>query len=244
MIVAQAELDAILDRKIRKRVLELPVRHGKLAELKRCPMHKGGVYHLKPPLPFDRFLKRAEQQQPRKEAVLWLIGRVERWEPKPVTITVSHEPKRQGDVWFVRFLRGDHAEAFSDAPLYLAGDGGFTSVASHQAVPGDPEYLAPFAEDLKRAREAARQKRLSPAQTIVSRMEADAKTCRDVMISVKAGNRARLIQKELQKLAAEVGLDIGATLSRLSRSDRAASQAPVDAEDEPRPRGIESGLRR
>jgi hypothetical protein len=240
VIVAQAELDAILNRKIRKRVLELPVRHGSLGELKRCPMRRGGVYHLKPPLPFDRLLARAEQRRPRKEAVLWLIGRVERWEPKPVTITVSHEPERQGDIWFVRFLKGDEAELLDDSSLFLSGDGGFTSIASRQAVPGDPPYCPPFAEDLERARQAAREKRLTPAQAIMARMKADAETCRDAMVTVKAGNRARLIAKEIAKLQAEVALDNGATLSR---SDRAASQAPVDAEDEPRPRGTESGLR-
>jgi hypothetical protein len=302
MILAQVELDAILNRKVRKRVLELPVRHGRLGELKRCPMRRGGVYHLKPPLPFDRFLERAPESpaptrrhepaicstckgtgkvedilaaelgldvrcprcggvghlgvahyggSPSARSVLWLIGRVERWEPKPVTITVSHEPERQGDLWLVSFLlfRGENAEdearkagdAMRDEALFLSGDGGFTSAASRQAVPGDPPYCAPFAADLERAREAARQKRLTPAQTIVSRMKADAMTCRDVMISVKAANRARLIQKELEKLASEVGLDNGAMLSR---SDRAACQAPVAAEDGTRPRGTDSDLRR
>lgn len=203
-------------------------------------MHKGGVYHLKPPLPFDRFLARAEQQQPRKRAVLALIGRVERWEPKPIAITVSHEPERHGDVWFVRFLRGDHADMLDDSPLYLAGDGTFTSVASRQAVPGDPEYLAPLAEDLARAREAARQKRLTPAQEIVKRMKADAETCREVMISVKAGNRARLIQKQLKKLSDELALDDGATLVA---SDRAAAECSAAVEGEGQPCGTESGLR-
>lgn len=204
MIVAQAELDAILNRKIRKRVLELPVRHGRLGELKRCPMRRGGVYHLKPPLPFDRLLERAVQRQPRKEAVLWLIGRVERWEPKPVTITVSHEPLRQGDVWFVRFLRGDEAEVFDDSPLFLSGDGSFTSIASRQAVPGDPPYWPPFAEDLERARTAAREKRVSPDLTSVRRLTGGLKTCREVMSNIKAANLLKRAQRNLEAAEREL----------------------------------------
>jgi hypothetical protein len=60
-------------------------------------------------------------------------------------------------------------------------------------------------------------------------MKADAETCRDVMVTVKAGNRARLIAKEIAKLQAEVALDNGATLST---SDRPAS-ITVAVEDGP-----------
>lgn len=239
MIVAQADLDAILDRKIRKRLLELPVRHGKFGELKRCPVRLGGEYPLFPPLPYERMLARAEAIQPRKHAVLWLIARVQRWEPKPVHITVSQPPEIQGEVWLVRFIRGEEREAFDDSAVYLSADGGFTTVASRQAVPGDPEYLAPFAEDLKRAREDARKKRLTPAQEIVQRMQADAMRCRDVMVTVKAGNRARLIAKELAKLQAELGLDDRATVSV---SDRVASQAPSMTETSPGRSDTESEL--
>ena len=210
MIVAQAELDAILDRKVRKRLLELPVRYapklgaGDKGALKRCPMRRGGVYQLFPPLPFERFLARASEQPSRARSVLWLIDRVQRWTPRGVTITVSQPPERQGDVWLVRFVKGDEQEYFDDTLPYLSGDGGFTMVASRQAVPGDPPYCAPFAEDLEKAREDARKKRLTPAQEAVEKMRAEAHTCREVMATVKAGNRMRLIQKELQKLAAEL----------------------------------------
>ena len=229
MIVAQPELDAILDRRVRKRVLELPVRYrrqlgeGDRGAWMRCPMRVGGVYGLVPPVPFARFLERAERHEPRKRAVLWLVGRVERWEPKRVTITVR-EVERQGELWLVSFIRGEEAEVFNDKAVYLAPDGGFTTVASRQSVPGDPEYLAPLAEDLARARLAAREKRLTPAQVIIARMKADAESCRDVMVTVKAGNRARLIAHQLQKLQAEVALDDSATLDT---SDRAAAECPA-----------------
>lgn len=232
--VSQADYDAILDRKIRKRLIERPIRYGRFGERKRCPMRVGGEYQLVPPIPYERMLARAELRQPRKRAVVWLIGRVERWSPKPVTITVSQAPEIQGELWIVRFIRGEEREAFDDAPVYLSADGGFTTVASRQAIPGDPEYLAPLAEDLARARKAAREKRLTPAQLLVSRMAADAERCRDVMVTVKAGNRANLIRKELFKLQAELALDSGATLEGVGP----APQAPADDQGEPRPSGI------
>lgn len=271
MIVAQAELDAILNRKVRKRLLELPVRYRrKLGDsdngaLKPCPMRPGGVYRLRAPVPYERFMERAPEQpasihhqpprpdpaheahpwvlhsggSPRARSVLWLIGRCERHDEKPVTITVR-SIERQGETWLVSFLRGDEADMFDDSPVYLASDGGFTGIASRQAVPGDPEYLAPFAEDLARARADAREKRLTPAQEIVAKMRADADTCREVMVTVKAGNRARLIAKELARLAGEVALDSGATLAV---SDCAACQAPVAVGDGTPPGGTGSDVR-
>jgi hypothetical protein len=198
MIVAQTELDQILDRKIRKRLLELPVRHGKFGERKRCPVRLGQQVDLYPPIPFERMLARAEQRQPRKHAVVWLIGRVERWEPKPVTITVSQTPVIQGEVWLVRFIRGSEREAFDTSAVYLSADGGFTTVASRQAVPGDPEYLAPFAEDLARARLDAREKRLTPQLADVRRLTGDLQKCRDVMTNVKAGTLLKRAQRNLE----------------------------------------------
>jgi len=239
VIVSQADLDAILDRKVRKRLLELPVRHGKFGELKRCPTRVGKVERLYPPIPFERFLARAGEQPSHARSVLWLIDRVQRWDPKPTTITVR-QVDRESETWIIHFIRGDEREAFDDTGVYLSADGGFTTVASRQSVPGDPEYLAPLAEDLARARLAAREKRLTPAQLLVSRMAADAERCRDVMVTVKAGNRANLIRKELFKLQAELALDSGAILDA---SDRAARQAPVDDQDEPRPSGTGSELR-
>jgi hypothetical protein len=293
VIVAQADLDAILDRKVRKRLLELPVRYGKFGELKRCPMRVGGVYNLSAPIPFDRFLERApgqpapatrrhepdncpackgagkiddvllgelglEVQCPdcfgvgktgvlhyggsaRARSVLWLIDRCNRHYSKPVTITVR-DVERQGETWLVSFLKGDEAEVFNDAPVYLASTGDFTTVASRQAVPGDPEYLPPFAEDLARARQKALEKRVEPHRTDLAAMRAAHKRMaeRKHTMAVAARRRLALIERETEKLAGELAIDSGATLSE---SDRAESQPPAEVEGERPPSGIGSDVR-
>jgi hypothetical protein len=247
VIVAQAELDAILDRKVRKRLLELPVRYapklgdGDKGALRRCPMRVGGVYHLSAPVPYERYAARAGAQPNRARAVLWLIGICERHRSKPVTITVR-SVERQGETWLVSFLRGDEAEAFNDSPLYLAGDGGFTMVASRQAVRGDPEYLAPFAEDLERARESAREKRIAPHREGLAAVHAAHKRLaeRKHTMQVRARRRLALIERETEKLVGELALDSGAILGE---SDRAESQSPADVEGERPPNGTRSDVR-
>jgi hypothetical protein len=226
VIVAQPDLDAILDRKARKRLLELPVRYGKFKERKRCPMRVGGVYHLSAPIPYERYAARASEQPTRARAVLWLIGRCERHQGKPTTITVR-EVERHGETWLVRFLKGDEAEAFRDTPIYLSRDNDFTTIASRQAVPGDAEYLAPFAEDLARARAKALEKRIEPHRSALAAMRAAQRrmAVRKHTMVVKARRRLALIERETEKLADELALDGRATLET---SDRAESQSPVD----------------
>jgi hypothetical protein len=68
--------------------------------------------------------------------------------------------------------------------------------------------LVPFAEDLARAREQARQKRDTPQRELVSKMQADAESLQQATVDVKSRNRARLIQKELQRLADELQLEL------------------------------------
>jgi acyl-homoserine lactone acylase PvdQ len=124
------------------------------------------------------------------------------------------------------------AEALSDAPVYLAPDGGFTTVAARQAVPGDPEYLPPFAKDLARAREAARQKRQSPQRERVSMMQAQAGELQREMTDMKLRNRARRIAHDLAHLDLALRvLDSEASLARDEPdvdSDSPPSQGPSD----------------
>jgi hypothetical protein len=110
-------------------------------------------------------------------------------------------------------------------------------VASRQTVKGDPEYLSPLEDDIRRARERALDARVSPHRAEVRRLRDEADTLAGSMTAMKARNRVRLAAKELEKALAELSLDTGATLQA---SDCAARQAPVEAEDEPRPSGTES----
>jgi hypothetical protein len=239
MILAQADLDAILDRKVRKRLLELPVRYGRFGERKRCPMRVGGVYHLKPPIPYERYASRASEQPTRARAVLWLIGRCERHQDKPTTITVR-EVERQGETWLVSFLKGQEAEVFNDDPLYLSSDGGFTAVAARQAVPADPEYLPPLAEDLARARLDAREKRAVPELASVRRLTGELQTCRAVMTNVKAGTLLKRAQRNLEAaqraLLSEGVLDsemVAASAGSAVEADRPPSAAPLARPESP-----------
>ena len=120
MIVPQAEIEQI-QSKIRRRVIELPVQHGKrFGELKKCPMRAGGVYRLKARIPHERYLAEAQQKSTRARGVLWLIERCEQTQ-KTVKITVRDPPERQGDVWIVRFFKGDQAAESLDRPRLLRG---------------------------------------------------------------------------------------------------------------------------
>lgn len=229
MIVSQAEIDLIQDPKTHRRELHLPVRHGRHGERKRCPMHVGGVYHLKPPIPYDQYRARAEQQLGRARSVLWLIGRCERHYSRPLTITVS-DVQRHGDTWTVRFLKGDHAEYFR-GPVFLARHNDFTMVPSQQTVRGDPEYLAPLAEDLARARGKALEKRLEPNRSDLAAIRAAHKRMAERKHTMKVATRRRLalIERETAKLDAELSVDGGGTLGP---SDCAESESPADVEGE------------
>jgi hypothetical protein len=234
VFVSQAEIDQIRG-KMRRRVLELPVEYGKLGELK-LPVREGGVYTLKPPIPYVRYRGEAERHQPtRAIAVLRLIDLCD-MPRRTVTITVTHPPERQGDKWLIRFEKGDWRNELGD-PVYLAKYGDFTMTASKQAVPGDPELMSPFAEDLARARARALERRISPDREIVRRIKGELSPLQKSMIAMKARNRLNLILKEMDKLDAELSVDEAATFPE---SVCAARQMSAAVEGEPRPCGTES----
>jgi hypothetical protein len=249
LIVSQAEIDRI--QRMKQRTLRLPVRQGKIprkgsakahktdakggASLQRCPMRKGGLYHLEPPIPYARYLEIGERQPTRARAILRLYDLCDRHLRKPITVTVVSDPKRDGHEWVVRFELGDHRAAF-DRPVYLAKTGDYTMTASHQAVPGDPEVLMPLAADLAKARAAAIEQRVSPQQQALDRIRADTDTLLAVMTAMKDRNRLKLIRREIDKLAAKLSTEESAMLSA---SSCAESQRPVAVEDGPRPNSTE-----
>jgi hypothetical protein len=195
MIVDQAVIDQIRG-KMRRRVLELPVEYGKLGELK-LPVREGGVYTLKPPIPYMRYRGEVERHQPtRARAVLRLIDLCD-MPRRTVTITVTHPPERQGDKWLIRFEKGDW-RGQSDQPVYLARTNDFTTIASMQTVPGDPEFLTPFAEDLRRAREKAVERRVSPERQAVKRRADDANTLQRSMTNMKARTLVKRAQRNYE----------------------------------------------
>ncbi len=117
MIVKQADLNLILNRRLRKRELRLPITYGKLGERKKCPMRSGGVYILRAPAPYARYRTEAATQLGRARAVLWLIEQCER-PTKTVLVTVL-DTEYIDDAYSVRFVLGDQRARF-DHPRLLA----------------------------------------------------------------------------------------------------------------------------
>lgn len=201
MIVPQSALDAILNGRIRQRIIQIPVRHGKFGERKRCPVHRGRSYKLRAHPPYAQYKARAERQPTRARAVLTLID-VCQQPTRTATITVL-AVQRQDTTWVVRFNLGDQSTAF-DRPVFLAKYGDYTMTPSKQAIPGDPEVMMPLAEDLARARAKARERRVSPQRELVNKMQADADTLRASLATMKARNRLRRIEHDLKTLALEL----------------------------------------
>ncbi len=255
MFVSQAEIDQIRG-KMRRRVLELPIereeirsdaRHPKTGRvlrrgdvvggkaIKPCPMRKGAVYTLTPRVPYAQYRSEAETEPSRARAILYLIDKCET-PIRTVTITVTHPPERHGDTWLIHFAKGDRASDL-DLPIFLSKYGDYTMSQTKQAVPGDPEVLMPFAEDLAKARVKARDRRASPQRQAVERARDGLTELQRDLVAMKARNRLNLILKEMGKLTQELSVDEGATLPE---SVCAARQASAKVEGEPRPCGTES----
>jgi hypothetical protein len=201
VIISQAELQLILNPKIRKRSLSLPVKRGSLGELKKCPAKPGGVHRLKARVPYERFRQQAEAQPTRARAVLELIERCDR-PTAGVTVTVrtvAREFKDGKDVWTIGFEKGDHASVL-DRPLFLAKSGDYTFAASRQSVPGDPEVLMPLAADLEKARRRARDEQVTPQVKHVRHVAGQMNELQKSMRSMKHRDLARRAQRTLQTL--------------------------------------------
>lgn len=199
MVISQQELDLILNPKIRRRTLAIPIKRGPMGELKRPPK-QGGVHKLKVAVPYARYREECQSQPTRARAVLTLIARCDR-PSKDVTITILTKPVREikdgVDVWSFTFEKGDHA-ALQDRPVYLAKTGDFTFTASRQAVPGDPEMLTPFTKDLERARQKALERRVSPERAMLKREAANAGELLRAMRSMKARELVRRAQRNYE----------------------------------------------
>lgn len=198
MIVPQAQIDLVCSPRMRRRVIHLPVVYGKHGERKRCPMRKGGVYHLKGRVPYERHRADAQDQPTRARAVLHLIDRCES-PAKTVTVTVL-DTEMQDEKWLIRFIKGDHVTVF-DRPVYLARYGDYTTEAGRQAVPGDPELMTPFAEDLAKARAKALESRVSPQQQALKQAADRAQTLQRSLKNMKARDLVRRAQRNYEAAA-------------------------------------------
>ena len=208
MVVAQSEIDLVLNPALRRRMLRLPASASAKAQ---CPLRQGGVYNLAP-RPFAKgqvtvtvFDVRREPladlslADSRREGYASPAGAVDAWKR-------AHGLPADGQlVWVVSFTRGDESEFMTqDRPIYLTKFGDYGTIAGRQAVPGDPELCV-----IPGAAEQARVMALATRQQGVSsaiqrtRNDLDGKL-RGQMISMKTRSRARLIEKEMAKLEAEL----------------------------------------
>jgi hypothetical protein len=198
VIVPQAQIDLVCSPRIRRRVIHLPVIYGQHGERKRCPMREGGVYHLKGRIPYELYLATAQDQPTRARGVLRLIDRCES-PAKTVTITVL-ATEMQDEKWLIRFIKGNHATVF-DRPVYLARYGDYTTEAGRQAVPGDPELMTPFPEDLAKARAKALERQLSPQQLALQQAANRAQTLQQSLKNMKARDLVRRAQRNYEAAA-------------------------------------------
>lgn len=154
MNISPATFDAIVSRRFRRRLLEIPVRRVDGAMV-RCPMVPGRTYTLRSFASADERRDVAELEPSRARAVLRFIGLAD--EPERTVDVTVREVIRSGDVWLVRFMRGDWSGVL-DQPRLLAArpglPGGDYTTNTARAVRGEPEAvsagaLAQFVEDAR-----------------------------------------------------------------------------------------------
>jgi hypothetical protein len=205
MIVTQQVIEQIQHPRFKRRTIRLPV-IPKVA----CPVRTGHVYKLQ-----TRRGARSQLEITVTEVTRGILGALTtadarregfggvesamrawtRWYGQPTT----RQP-----VWIVDFVKGDAtARVNADTPVYLSRYGDYTTHGYRQAVPGDPEAcILPGAGESARVHAiAARQEPLSEA---LERAAREVGMLRESMLTMKARNRARLIEKELARLRAEL----------------------------------------
>lgn len=212
MQIDQAQYARITNPRIRQRTLTLPVRYGEWDELKKCPMKRGGVYELTAPTPYSAHVETAGREPSRARAACALIDLCSQ-PAKKTTITVL-QVTREREQWAVRFEKGANLDHF-DTDLYLSRDNDFTTSPSRQTVKGDPPYTPPFAGDLRRAREKAREKRDEPNRSTVAALRTAHRKAgmRNHELTVEAQRQLQRIGKAIDRFEGMLPGSSGGTLS-------------------------------
>lgn len=169
----------------------------------------------------DRYLRARAQDAPsRALAVTRLLATMEPLlemiEParRPLTITVLRVDPFE-EHWEVSFALGDRTA--HDEPVFMGRGRDYTMSASRSIDP-EASVLTPLAKDLAAARRKAAEKRLTPQEQALARLRAEHQTLRSSMLSMKARNRLRQLERDTAKLAEQVALDARATLSAEQRA--------------------------
>lgn len=251
LIIPQAEMDEVLDRKTRRRTLTLPVRRESLrvntahprtgqtltspdavggSAIRRCPVKTGGNYQIRGDgidRTYERLRQQAASQPSRARALTWLLARAE-YETRELRITV-HTVRQQQDRWHVGFYldsKRSIQESLDDAPVFLRRSSGYT--VTHDEIDAGA-VMGPLAEDLEEARKKAREmrglRRVEPGLDQLARATRETLKCRDVMNEMKraTANRLRRVEKDLAAIREELIADARATVSL---SDRVPLNTP------------------
>jgi hypothetical protein len=212
LIIPQAEIDLITGS-IRRRMMRLPLAYGEHGELIACRYKRGRTYPLKPKPSAPSAVKITVLEVRREKLAAITLRDARKEGHHGIQGALDAFKRRHGEfndrteVWVIAFAKdkdGDVAAAINqDDPLFLSMHGDYTFSKS-SAVKGEPEVMMPFAEDLEKARQHARDERVNPRLAILARMGSDAESLAQSLTAMKERNRLKLILKEIEKLQGSV----------------------------------------
>lgn len=215
MNITPEEMTLILERRHgrpARRMMRLPVTHTGEAIERKCPVRRGESYKLSDG---ERETYITVIEEPRRERLGEMSygdARREGYDNPIVAMMAFVNRERMGamstanglgrEVWVIAFEHTENERLPSaDTPVFLSGDGGYTTVASLQSVPGDPEVVLPSDGEGERARVLALAHREAPTREQIEALIGYVGELRETMLSMKDRNRLALIAKELSKLS-------------------------------------------
>lgn len=211
MRITAEEMTLVLDhahgRQLR-RMMRLPVTHNHEADERKCPMKVGSAYKLSDGTRETWIMVtavRRERLGDLTDGDVRREGYKSRGEALFALLGFNMLDCELRWMWVISFVgTGNEPSPLSDTPVFLSGDGGYTTVAGLQSVPGDPEVAIVDESEGERARVLALALREAPTREQVEGLLASAETLRETMLSMKARRRAALIVREIEKLRGEV----------------------------------------
>lgn len=200
MIISQVEIDEIRSARIRRRVIFLPVRYGSLGERKRCPARPGGVYHLKPRVPYEDYRDSAQREPTHARAVVRFIALCEQ-RGRGITVTIQAAEiveQSDGPVWRVSFVKDDLTLRREQArPRFLRRGGGYTTINDelNAGQVMDDEVAKRFVEE-------AAQRQRENQREVVRQTAAHLETLRGSMTDMKMRQLVKRAARTLEAAAA------------------------------------------
>jgi hypothetical protein len=236
--VDQQTVEAVRSARLRLREITLPVEYarppyspaGTLVR-KKCPMVKGKPVTLIARVPYAEHRARASQRPTRALAVLTLIDLC--LVPRKTVEVTPTSVEREGNIWRVRFVKGDHAIG---APLFLSRTRGYTTVTDEL---GAGEVVLPTIEDMRKAREKAQLKRDLPKSNGAAALKLAHRNLALRKHTMTIAQRRQLDRagKAIDRLVGELALDSGAIFDTSDRAQLPSAPPSRTAEATSRGQG-------